>query len=51
VDLAGIRWSDNSAFCPTLSHVIQAEVMLSGLVDREVVLAEIAQVRVVKVQS
>jgi len=51
VDLAGTRWADDSRFCPTLSHVLQAEVMLPGLVDREVVLAEIAQVRVVKVIS
>src|SRR5450631_207204 len=51
VDLAGTRWADKPEFCPTLSHVVQAEVILPGVTDREVVLAEIAQVRVVKVHS
>jgi hypothetical protein len=51
VDLAGTRWADKPEFCPTLSHVVQAEVILPGVTDREVVLAEIGQVRVVKVHS
>jgi hypothetical protein len=49
VDLAGTRWADQPEFCPTLSHIVQADVILPGVADREVVLAEIAQVRVVKV--
>ena len=51
VDLAGTRWASKPEYCPTLSDVVQAEVILPGITDREVVLAEIAQVRVVKVHS
>jgi len=49
VELVGTRWADKPEFCPTLSDVVQAEVLLPGVADREIVLAEIAQVRVVKV--
>jgi hypothetical protein len=51
VDLVGTRWAAKPEYCPTLSDVVQAEVILPGIADREVVLAEIAQVRVVKVHS
>jgi len=51
VELAGTRWADKPEFCPTLSDVVHAEVLLPGVADREIVLAEIAEVRVVKVHS
>jgi hypothetical protein len=51
VDLAGTRWADRPEFCPTLSHVVQAEVTLPGLADRDAVLAEITQGRLVKARS
>ena len=50
-DLAGTRWAAKPEYCPTLSDVVRDEVILPGVTDREVVLAEIAQVRVVKVHS
>jgi hypothetical protein len=51
VDLAGSRWANKPEFCPTLSYVVQAEVTLPGMADRDAVLAEIAQGRLVKVHS
>jgi hypothetical protein len=51
VDLAGSRWANKPEFCPTLAYVVQAEVTLPGMADRDAVLAEIAQGRLVKVHS
>jgi hypothetical protein len=51
VDLAGTRWAAKPEYCPTLSYVVQAEVTLPGMAERDTVLAEIAQGRVVEVQS
>jgi hypothetical protein len=51
VDLAGTRWAHKPEYCPTLSHVVQAEVTLPGLADRDAVLAEITQGRLVKVHT
>ena len=51
VDLVGTRWAAKPEYCPTLSDVVHAEVVLPGVTDREVVLAEIVQVRVIKVHS
>ena len=51
VDLAGTRWADRPEFCPTLSDVVQAEVTWPGIADRDAVLAEIVQGRVVGVHS
>jgi hypothetical protein len=45
VDLAGTRWANRPEFCPTLSYIVQAEVTLPGLADREAVMADIAQGR------
>jgi hypothetical protein len=51
VDLAGSSWANKPEFCPTLAYVVQAEVTLPGMADRDAVLAEIAQGRLVKVHS
>ena len=50
VDLAGTSWANKSEFCPTLSQIVQAEVILPGVAEREAVLAEIAQGKVVVVK-
>jgi hypothetical protein len=46
LDLAGTRWANKPEFCPTLSEIVQAEVTLPGVADRDAVLMEIAQSRV-----
>jgi hypothetical protein len=51
VDLAGTRWANKPEFCPTLSQVVQADVTLPGLADRDAVLAEVAHGRLAKVHS
>jgi hypothetical protein len=51
VDLAGTQWAHKPEFCPTLTEVAQPDVVLPGIAAREIVLAEIAQTRVVKVHS
>jgi hypothetical protein len=33
--LSGIEWKDNPEFCPTLSHVVEPEVLLPGIAQRE----------------
>jgi hypothetical protein len=33
-ELAGTEWKDNPEFCPTLSHVVQPDVLLPGITSR-----------------
>jgi hypothetical protein len=33
-ELSGTEWKDNPEFCPTLSHVVQPDVLLPGITSR-----------------
>jgi hypothetical protein len=42
-DLVHTRWRDHPEYCPTLSHVVEPEVILPGVTARSAVLAEITR--------
>ena len=48
-ELPGTEWESKPEFCPTLSHVVQPEIVLPGIASRAAVQEEIERVRVVKV--
>jgi hypothetical protein len=48
-ELSGTEWENKPEFCPTLSHVVQPEIVLPGIASRAAVQEEIERVRVVKV--
>jgi len=50
LELSGTAWKDSPEFCPTLSHVVEPEVVLPGVANRAMVQREIDRVRVVKVR-
>ena len=49
-ELSGTEWENKPKFCPTLSHVVQPEIVLPGIASRAAVQKEIERVRVVKVR-
>jgi hypothetical protein len=49
-ELSGTEWENKPEFCPTLSHVVQPEIVLPGIASRAAVQEEIERVRVVKVR-
>ena len=49
-ELSGTEWENKPEFCPTLSHVVQPEIVLPGIANRAAVQEEIERVRVVKVR-
>jgi hypothetical protein len=48
-ELSGTKWKDNPEFCPTLSHVVEPEVLLPGITSRASVQEEIERLRIVAV--
>ena len=46
-ELSGTEWENKPEFCPTLSHVVQPEIVLPGIASRAAVQEEIERVRVV----
>jgi hypothetical protein len=48
-ELSGTKWRDNPEFCPTLSHVVEPEVVLPGITSRASVQEEIERLRIVAV--
>ena len=48
-ELPGTEWESKPEFCPTLSQVVQPEIVLPGIASRAAVQEEIERVRVVKV--
>jgi hypothetical protein len=50
-ELLGTQWTHNTEFCPTLSHVVQPEIVLPGVTSGATVQEEIERVRIVKVHS
>jgi hypothetical protein len=49
-ELSGTQLKDNPEFCPTLSKVVEPEVVLPGVASRTTVQSEIERIRVVKVR-
>jgi hypothetical protein len=50
-ELSGTQWKNNPEFCPTLSKVIEPDVLLPGVASRASVQSEIERIMVVKVRS
>jgi hypothetical protein len=50
-ELSGTPWKNNPEFCPTLSQVLEPEIVLPGVTSRATVQAEIERIRIVKVHS
>jgi hypothetical protein len=48
-ELAGTEWKDNPEFCPTLSHVVEPDVLLPGITSRALVQEKIERLRIVAV--
>jgi hypothetical protein len=48
LELAGTYWMKQPEFCPTLSKIAEADVLLPGTADRTEVEAEIVRLRLVR---
>jgi hypothetical protein len=50
-ELSGTEWKNNPEFCPTLSQVVEPDVVLPGIVSRAAIQQQIERVRIGKVRS
>jgi hypothetical protein len=50
-ELSGTKWKNNPEFCPTLSQVVEPEIVLPGVESWAAVQVEIERVRIMKVRS
>jgi hypothetical protein len=50
-ELSATQWKSNPEFCPTLSQVVEPEVILPGAVNRAAVQKEMERIRILKIRS
>ena len=49
LELSATQWANKPEFCPTLSHIVESDVILPGIASRDAVQAEIDRMKVIKV--
>ena len=47
-DLPGTEWENKPEFCPTLSRVVEPEIVLPGVASRAAVQEEIERARIIE---
>jgi hypothetical protein len=49
-ELSGTKWKDNPEFCPTISRIVEPEIVLPGITNRAVIQEEIDRASLQKIQ-